>query len=281
MLMTKLSSTTAALFIGFSLPHAIISLGNVALHGRYGGMGVIEAKTKPVSWSRVRVETVGRARLTTPRASFYPALKRGMDVVLAAILLVLLAPLMACMAVAIRLDSRGPALFRQRRVGRWGREFVMFKFRSMFNGADEGVHRQFAKEYVNGNGHKVAGAGPGSGAVFKPRNDTRVTRVGRWLRRTSLDELPQLLNVLRGEMSLVGPRPAIPYEVEEYTDWHRRRLEVLPGMTGLAQISGRSGLTFEKIVHLDVQYIQRCSLGLDMAILLKTIPVVLAAKCTA
>ena len=243
---------------------------------------MIEAKTDEVSWSKITVETVYRTRPAEPRASLYPTAKRYMDVICAVALLVLLAPLMALIALAIRLDSPGPAIFRQKRVGKWGKQFTMFKFRSMHADADEATHRKFASDYINGNGHKkTANSSTGDDEVYKPNGDKRVTRVGKWLRRTSLDELPQLLNVLKGEMSLVGPRPAVPYEVEEYSRWHLRRLAVVPGMTGLAQISGRSGLTFEKIVRLDLVYIRRRSLALDMVILLKTIPVVLRAECAA
>jgi lipopolysaccharide/colanic/teichoic acid biosynthesis glycosyltransferase len=189
---------------------------------------------------------------------------------------------MMLIALAIRADSRGSAIFRQKRVGLRGREFVMFKFRSMFTDANEAVHREFAVGYINGNG-KNGGAHHQAADVdvYKPGGDTRITRVGKWLRRTSLDELPQLINVLLGEMSLVGPRPAVPYEVEQYSNLHFRRLAVLPGLTGLAQISGRSGLTFERIVRLDVEYIGKRSLALDLTIMLRTIPVVLGAKCVA
>lgn len=241
---------------------------------------MIEAKTKPIPWSRVTVETICKTRLAEPRASLYPLAKRCMDVVLAAVLLLLLAPFLALIALAIRLDSPGPAIFLQKRVGRWGCEFTLFKFRSMYAGADEEVHRQFATRYING--HRPDGERSIDGqVVFKPSGDKRITRVGKWLRRTSLDELPQLLNVLRGEMSLVGPRPAVPYEVEQYSHWHLQRLAVPPGLTGLAQISGRSGLTFERIVRLDLEYIEKRSLARDLLILLKTAPVVLKAKCVA
>jgi lipopolysaccharide/colanic/teichoic acid biosynthesis glycosyltransferase len=200
-----------------------------------------------------------------------------MDVICAAALLVALFPLMMLIALAIKLDSRGPAIFRQTRVGCRGREFVMLKFRSMRANADEEVHRQFAKQYINGHTPEIHDGH----TMGKPNGDGRVTRVGKWLRRTSLDELPQLFNVLTGEMSLVGPRPAVGYEVEQYSAWQMRRLEVLPGLTGLAQISGRSGLTFEKIARLDIEYIKRSSISLDILILLKTVPVVLGSKCTA
>jgi lipopolysaccharide/colanic/teichoic acid biosynthesis glycosyltransferase len=187
---------------------------------------------------------------------------------------------MLTIGLAIRLDSSGPLVFRQTRVGKWGEKFTMLKFRSMFLEADENEHAAFAKEYINGHGRASCPDDAGH-AVFKPNGDKRVTRVGKWLRRTSLDELPQLVNVLRGEMSLVGPRPAMPCEVSEYSKWHLQRLAVLPGLTGLAQISGRSGLTFEKIVRIDLAYIRHRSLLLDLAILAKTVPVVLRARCTA
>jgi lipopolysaccharide/colanic/teichoic acid biosynthesis glycosyltransferase len=239
---------------------------------------VLEAKSKSIPW---RARTAEAAVSLRRQASLYSAVKRMLDVICSLCLLFLLAPLFAVIALAIRLDSPGPAIFRQRRVGRMGRQFVMFKFRSMHHNADESVHRRFAEGYINGHCSKGARELASQTTVFKPGNDSRITRVGAWLRRTSLDELPQLLNVLRGEMSLVGPRPAMAYEVEQYSKWHLRRLEVLPGLTGLAQISGRSGLTFERIVRLDVRYIEQRCLALDIGILVRTVPVVLKARCAA
>lgn len=192
-------------------------------------------------------------------------LKRGMDAGLAALLVVLTAPLTALIALAIKLDSPGPVFFRQVRVGRGGRCFVAHKFRSMRVGAEE----EFGQ---------VAALNEATGPIFKVKRDPRVTRVGRLLRRTSLDELPQLFNVWRGDMSLVGPRPPIPQEVEKYADWHRKRLEVSPGVTGMWQVSGRSNLTFDEMVLLDLWYIQNWSLGLDLKILLRTLPAVIFAK---
>jgi lipopolysaccharide/colanic/teichoic acid biosynthesis glycosyltransferase len=190
--------------------------------------------------------------------------KRSLDRVLAATLLLLLLPLIALLAALIKLDSRGPVFYKQIRVTRHGRLFLMYKFRSMVNGADA-MHRQLAA--VNGY----------SAALFKMRHDPRVTRVGRWLRRTSLDELPQLINVLHGEMSLVGPRPPLVTEVA--SDWrHMSRLEAMTGMTGLWQVSGRSELTFDEMLRLDLQYIQRWSIPLDCLIILRTIPAVLARR---
>jgi len=192
-------------------------------------------------------------------------IKRGMDVVGAVIGLTLGAPLLALIALAIRLDSPGPIVFRQTRVGREGRHFEMYKFRSMREGAEEELER-------------LRELSESDGPIFKMRDDPRMTRVGRFLRRTSLDELPQLWNVLRGEMSLVGPRPPLPVEVSRYMEWHKRRLEVRPGMTGLWQVSGRSLLSFDDMVLLDIYYIENWSLWLDFKILLRTVPKVLFGK---
>ncbi len=255
-------------------------MGRVGL--QCGGRCVIEAKRNYVSWSQSAAELAGFNAAIRAPSLWYAIAKRALDVVFATALLLILLPVMALLALAVRLDSPGGPIFRQKRVGLRGREFVMYKFRSMVANADESVHRKFASDYINGNGsnsgrdHQAS-----SSALYKPNGDRRITRVGRWLRRTSLDELPQLVNVIRGEMSLVGPRPAVPYEVEQYSRWHLKRLAVLPGLTGLAQISGRSGLTFERIVQLDVGYIEKRSLRLDLIILLRTIPVVLRAKCVA
>jgi exopolysaccharide biosynthesis polyprenyl glycosylphosphotransferase len=189
-------------------------------------------------------------------------LKRAMDVTLAGLGMVLLSPFLAALAVAIRLDSPGPVLFRQQRVGRDGRLFTCFKFRSMVDRAEE-QHQELRPQSET------------TGPIFKMKDDPRLTRVGRLLRRTSIDELPQLWNVLLGDMSLVGPRPPMPCEVAEYADWHRHRLDVAPGLTGLWQVSGRSELTFDEMVMLDLFYAENWSLGLDFKILLRTIPTVL------
>ena len=207
---------------------------------------------------------------------WYPVLKRLIDLAVASLLLVLLLPLFLVIAVAIRLDSPGPVLFRQKRVrGDWrpemgppeNRLFTFYKFRSMYADADPQVHQQHVSDYINGNGHRHA-------ATYKLHNDRRVTRVGRILRRTSLDELPQLINVLLGDMTLVGPRPSLPYEVSQYRDRHRGRLAVTPGLTGLWQVSGRSRLTFEEMVSLDLAYVRCRSLSMDLWILCRTLPAV-------
>ncbi len=191
--------------------------------------------------------------------------KRAVDVVVAAVALLLLSPLLLIVALAIKLDSPGPVLFRQLRVGRGGRQFWFYKFRSMRADAEQAFWELVEQNEVKG-------------PIFKIRNDPRITRVGRFIRRTSIDELPQLFNVLQGDMSLVGPRPPIPHEVERYEDWHRRRLEVSPGITGLWQVSGRSLLTFDEMVLLDLWYIENWSLGLDLKIILRTIPAVLLER---
>ena len=183
----------------------------------------------------------------------------------AAMLLALLSPLLATIALWIWRDSPGPVLFRQVRVGRDGREFVMYKFRSMYLDAEARL-----AELRHLNEH--------DGVLFKIQNDPRVTPVGRWLRRFSMDELPQLFNVLRGHMSLVGPRPPLPQEVAAYPDDLRRRLAVKPGMTGLWQVSGRSDLPWEEAVRLDLRYVENWSLTLDLVILLRTMTAVLRSS---
>lgn len=207
----------------------------------------------------------------------YERLKRALDVLLSCGLLVLFLPWMALIAFIIKLDSPGPVLYVQRRVGKGGRVFRFYKFRSMYNDVDHTIaHREFSKEYINGN-HSSAHDQGGNDLYKPPSNGSSVTPVGCWLRKYSLDELPQLVNVLKGDMSLVGPRPSMDYEVQEYADWHCRRLDVLPGITGLAQVNGRSTLPFDDIVKYDIQYIEHRSLWLDFWILLKTLPTVLLA----
>ncbi len=189
---------------------------------------------------------------------------------MATLLILVLIPFALLLALAIWLDSRGPVLFRQKRVGLHGEVFRLYKFRSMVHGCDPDPHRAYVTGLVNGERESKNGGG-----VYKLVDDDRVTRTGRILRRFSLDELPQLLNVVRGEMSLVGPRPPLPYEVEEYDSWQLRRLTCRPGLTGLWQVSGRSRLSYRDMVGLDLEYIDAWSLGLDARILLRTIPVVL------
>jgi lipopolysaccharide/colanic/teichoic acid biosynthesis glycosyltransferase len=198
-------------------------------------------------------------------------LKRGLDLAASLALLVALAPLGLVIAGLVRLSSSGPILFRQVRIGYGGRPFTMLKFRTMYTGVDETVHREFISRFIADGQHAVSANGANGGAVFKLTNDKRVTPIGHLLRRTSLDELPQLWNVLRGEMSLVGPRPPLPYELEQYAPWHRRRvLEARPGITGTWQVGGRSRTTFDEMVRLDLRYARTRSLWIDLRILLAT-----------
>jgi exopolysaccharide biosynthesis polyprenyl glycosylphosphotransferase len=203
-------------------------------------------------------------------------LKRGVDFLLAALLLLVLSPLILLVAGLIKLTSRGPVLFVQKRVGRAGKAFSFYKFRSMYENNRDKTHRQFMEQVIkNGNGEQKRN---GNGQVYKMKKDPRVTPVGRFIRRFSIDELPQLFNVLRGDMSLIGPRPAIPYEVRMYEERHRRRLQALPGITGLWQVSGRNQLSFEEMVELDIHYIENWSVGLDVRIFFKTIAAVIFTR---
>lgn len=192
-------------------------------------------------------------------------LKRAADLLITTVAGVLMLPVTALIAVAIRLDSVGPVIYEQTRIGKNGKPFTCYKFRSMVTHADELRDT-------------LAELNEATGPLFKVRNDPRQTRVGRFLRRYSLDELPQLYNVLRGEMSLIGPRPNLPYEVEQYQEWHKKRLSVSPGLTGLWQVSGRSDLTFDEMVLLDIYYVENWSLALDLHILLRSIPAVLKGR---
>ncbi len=202
--------------------------------------------------------------------------KRVLDLVGASLLLILTAPLMAIVAIAIKLDSAGPVFFGQERIGSGGRRFRVVKFRTMYDGVSDTAHRELVTKMLQGEDGPAAQAGAAGEPVFKLVNDQRVTRVGRFLRRASLDELPQIFNVLRGEMSLVGPRPPLAYEFEQYEHWQLHRLQVRPGITGLWQVSGRNRLSYRQMCELDLTYIRAWSLWLDLQILLKTIPVVLS-----
>ena len=204
----------------------------------------------------------------------YRLVKRVFDLGLGLFLLPFAALTTLLIALAIRLDSPGPIFFVQERIGKGSQPFKMFKFRTLYHCVDRSAHREFMKAYVNG---EVSQNGYQTG-VFKPLGHNQITRVGRLLRKTSLDELPQIINVLRGEMSFVGPRPNVTWEVEEYRGWHQERLEVLPGITGLAQVRGRSGIIFDEIVEYDIEYIERQSFSLDMRIIWWTITSILEGK---
>lgn len=197
-------------------------------------------------------------------------LKRSIDIVGSLAGLILLSPVFLVVSTLVRRSSKGPVLFKQRRLGKFGREFDFLKFRTMYTGSDPRIHQQYVEKLIKQQVDKTPG-------VFKIVNDPRVTRIGRFLRKSSIDELPQFINVLKGEMSLVGPRPPIPYEVSSYKFWHRRRvIEVKPGITGLWQVYGRSRTTFDEMVRLDLRYIRQQSLWLDLKILFKTPAAVLS-----
>jgi len=279
----------------------------LAEHGAKDKGAVIEAlraRMNEALRSRLRPEEFAQLRLSfhwfpddwkerdsgnSPTVALYPdlvqreesrkipiAIKRAVDIAGSALALIFLAPILLAIGLAIRVSSPGPILFRQERLGRHGARFTLFKFRSMYARSDATPHVEFIKQFIAGKGDAQAGAAS-DGAVYKLTQDPRVTPVGRFLRKTSLDELPQLFNVLTGEMSLVGPRPPIPYELEAYDLWHRRRLlEAKPGITGLWQVTGRSRLRFDDMVRLDLRYAKGWSLWLDLKILLRTVRVVLS-----
>ncbi len=223
------------------------------------------------------VEMVGAIPLIGPPGSNIEGLncmvKRGFDIVVATLMIVAVSPLLLLAAIVIRLFDKGPLLFRQTRVGIHGKPFELLKFRTMRTECSDAIHREYVKGWIQ---RDPAERSEANGAeVYKLGSDARVTRIGHWLRRFSIDELPQLLNVLYGNMSLIGPRPAMPYELELYEEWHRHRLDAPPGITGLWQVSGRNRLSFEEMVQLDIEYIEDWSLVGDMGILLRTLPAML------
>lgn len=233
-----------------------------------GGWWVRErARGLPAAYVPHDGDSPGGERPVLPVAR--SVVKRAADIGGALVLMLLSAPLVAMIAIAIRLDSRGPIVFRQPRCGFRGRPFTCLKFRSMKMDAAEDRHRDYVRDLIQGE-EKA-----NSNGAYKLEEDDRVTRVGAWLRKTSLDELPQLWNVLKGEMTLVGPRPPLPYEVELYDARQWQRLECKPGLTGLWQVSGRNQLSYRSMCELDLQYIANWSHSLDMRILARTIPVVL------
>jgi exopolysaccharide biosynthesis polyprenyl glycosylphosphotransferase len=201
----------------------------------------------------------------TPTSEARLAVKRLLDFTGGMIGLILASPVMLAAAIAIKLDSKGPVIFKQVRAGRNGRKFTMYKFRSMVADAEELKAR-------------IAHLNEMGGPVFKIKKDPRITKIGAFIRKTSIDELPQLFNIIAGDMSIVGPRPALPSEVAQYAPWQRRRLSVKPGLTGLWQVSGRNQVDFDEWMQLDLEYIDSWSLWLDIKIILKTVPVVLLRK---
>jgi len=231
----------------------------------------VHSHTPPAAFSAtISVPATARTASRAERAA-----KRAIDYVGAGIGLLVISPLLLIIAVLIKVGSPGPVLFRQTRIGKSGRPFTFYKFRSMEHGCDPAIHREHVTKLISGQvGDEVRNAD----GTFKLDCDPRVTPIGKFLRRSSMDELPQLFNVLKGEMSLVGPRPPLDYEVEVYSPRHLRRLEVLPGITGLWQVSGRTRLSFEEMVELDIKYVDAWSLGMDVRILLKTFSAVLGTE---
>ncbi len=266
-LLRELSVDSVIITLPWSAREKIIGL--MDLCQRVGTVAKIVPDLFQLSLSHVAIDEVGGIPLIGVRETRLNWLdsvtKRAIDLVGSLALFLVFAPVMGIIVLLIRLDSPGPVIFAQTRVGQNGRRFTAYKFRSMRVGAEEELSM-------------LNELNEATGPLFKIRHDPRRTRVGGWLRRTSLDELPQLWNVLRGEMSLVGPRPALPSEVEQYRDWHRRRLDIKPGITGLWQVSGRSELTFDEMVMLDIYYIENWSPWLDVWILLRTIPTMLLAR---
>lgn len=225
--------------------------------------------------SKTEIDQLGSLPMVTlfrsPLSSAARFVKRASDLAIATLAAVLLSPLWLLIALLIKLDSRGPVFYKQERVGMDGRVFLFYKFRSMHKGSDDARHREFQRKYIKGEAE--SNLGDEQRPAYKLRGDERVTRLGKILRKTSLDELPQLFNVLRGDMSVVGPRPPIPYEVQSYELWHRKRLDMKPGITGLWQVSGRNRLPFDEMVRMDLYYIENWSLLLDLKIILQTLPV--------
>lgn len=200
----------------------------------------------------------------------FRVLKRTMDIVGSALALIFFLPVFLAIALAVKATSKGPVFFRQQRIGQHGRSFVFLKFRSMHVDNDAGIHKEYVQKLIAGKADKQQSSENGEG-VYKLTDDPRITKIGAFLRKSSLDELPQFINVLKGEMSLVGPRPPVPYEVEAYDIWHRRRLlEAKPGITGLWQVSGRSRVKFDDMVRLDLRYARTWSPWIDMKILWRT-----------
>ena len=234
----------------------------------------------PESWDKDHPDRVADIRLypdlsEKAKKRLPRIVKRGIDIAGSSLLLFILSPVLAAIAVAIKLTSKGPVIFKQERLGQFGKKFECLKFRTMYRDNDPRIHREFVRSFIAG--AKMVEKGEGEPVVYKITNDPRITPIGRFLRKTSLDEFPQFWNVLRGEMSLVGPRPPLPYEFEVYDFWHRRRvLEVKPGVTGLWQVNGRSRTCFNDMVRLDLRYLQTWSLWLDLKILLATPLAVLA-----
>ncbi|HAF06820.1 MAG: Exopolysaccharide biosynthesis polyprenyl glycosylphosphotransferase [candidate division TA06 bacterium 32_111] len=205
--------------------------------------------------------------LTQKNKFFNLLIKRVIDIIVSLLLLLILLPFFLIISIIIKIDSSGPVFFLQERVGKNGKKFKMLKFRTMYKDNDERVHKEYVTKLIKEGKKDESG-------IYKIKDDPRITKIGKFLRAFSFDEFPQLINVLKGEMSLVGPRPPIEYEVENYDQWHKRRLSVKPGMTGMWQVSGRNSVGFEDMVLLDIYYVENFNIWLDIIILLKTIPAI-------
>lgn len=257
-----------------NIPPEIMNAVSVDFH--YYPEKYDDTSEKPNLFERTLYPDVDHVQQLKRNGYFF---KRLIDLIGSSLAILLLLPVFCLISLLILTTSKGPVLFRQERLGQFGRKFVFLKFRSMYINNDDSIHRNYVKQLITENKASEEGDAGSHGSVYKIRNDPRITRVGAFLRKTSLDELPQLLNVFIGEMSLVGPRPAIPYEFENYDIWHRYRLlQVKPGITGLWQVTGRSTTTFDEMVRLDLKYIQEWSLWLDFKILLLTPWVVVKGK---
>jgi lipopolysaccharide/colanic/teichoic acid biosynthesis glycosyltransferase len=261
----------------------------IAISGRWVGFPTVGTAIPPNGRrsSAASVLPIDAVEINGRKArQLYFWCKRSIDLILASLLLVALLPLMVAIAVLIKLESEGPVLFVQQRVGirrrtKGGRllwlvhTFSFYKFRSMIRNADQSLHEDYFRDFREG---RANGNGNGNGARFKLTNDSRITRLGRILRKTSLDELPQLVNVIKGDMSLVGPRPALVYEVQTYDGAHFERFCAPPGITGLWQAMARCEVSFEKMVRMDIEYARHCTLWLDIKLILLTIPAVLSCR---
>jgi lipopolysaccharide/colanic/teichoic acid biosynthesis glycosyltransferase len=239
----------------------------------------------PEEFDRENSDWIGDSKLypelrpRLPKKRVHLAVKRAIDVAGSAALLLIISPILATVALLIKLTSKGPVLFEQERLGQFGARFKCLKFRTMYTNCDPKIHREYVQQFIAGNAQSAA-RDNSQKALYKITKDPRVTPIGRILRKTSLDEFPQFWNVLRGEMSLVGPRPPLPYEFEVYDVWHRRRvLELKPGVTGLWQVSGRNRTRFDEMVRLDLRYSQNWSLWLDLQILLATPGAIFNGDC--
>jgi lipopolysaccharide/colanic/teichoic acid biosynthesis glycosyltransferase len=261
-------------------------LDKVALARHAHVLSVVGATYPDASFDRLMAERMGTPRSRHPAEGDEPAiagahgypLKRTLDVVGSIVALVLLSPLMLVVALIIKLTSPGPVIFRQQRIGQGGVPFTFYKFRSMRSDNDDRVHRDFVASLIDGTS-TASGEATRTAGRFKMKADPRVTPIGRLIRKASIDELPQFWNVLKGDMSLVGPRPPVPYEADRYQAWHMRRVfELKPGLTGIWQVEGRSRVSFNDMVRMDLRYPRHCSLRFDLGILLRTVVVVLTCK---